>query len=72
MVPIQVRDMNILNYTVEDLQFAHWMAVQRRDLGILNLHPPDWLVKELDRLRPLRNPNASIFILDTEYGNHLQ
>jgi hypothetical protein len=64
--------MNILDYSVEDLQFAHWMAVQRRDIGILNLQSPDWLTKELDRLRPLRNPNASIFILDTKYGNHLQ
>lgn len=56
--------MSIFDYSSEDLLFAHWMRRKRAMLGE-NSIIPDWLEARLDQLRPLRNPNCSIFVLDT-------
>lgn len=59
--------MTILDYGDVDLLFAHWMKRKRE---IMREHQPVpwWIDGELDRLRPIRNPNCSLFILDGPYG----
>lgn len=54
--------MSILEYSLSDLLFAFWLDRQR-DYLAKNKPVPPWLKARLDQLRPVRNPNASIFIL---------
>lgn len=60
--------MTIFDYSVVDILFVHWLKRKReylRDTG--GRAVPKWLDAELDRLRPLRNPECSISILDGRY-----
>lgn len=54
---------SILDFSVEDLLFAHWLKRKREHISE-NKHTPFYIESELDRLRPLRNPNHSVFVLD--------
>lgn len=63
--------MTILDYKLCDLMFAYWLKRKREMLGERNpvgtwgRWPLDCLIDaELDRLRPLRNPNCTSFVLD--------
>ncbi len=53
----------IFEYKIEDLMFAHWMK-RKREMMAEHKQIPAWLESELDKLRPLRNPSCSIFVLD--------
>lgn len=61
--------MTIFDYSVVDIQFVHWLKRKREMLrDTKGEAAPKWLDAELDRLRPLRNQECSIFILDGPYG----
>lgn len=66
---------NIYDYSLNDLLFAFWFKQkgeilsknngQWKTIGHPNSNIEHILIdKELDRLRPLRNPNLSISLLD--------
>ena len=55
--------MSILDYTKDDILFAHWLKRIREHLAE-NKPVPNWLDRELEKHRPFRNPNCSVFILD--------
>jgi len=56
--------MTILDYSLTDLLFAHWMQ-RKRDFLSRNAPVPPAIDQRLDELRKSRNPNASIFVLDS-------
>lgn len=64
--------MSIFDYATTDFLFAHWMKRKREimeDAAYFKLgyNVPKWMDDRLDALRPTRNQNCSIYILDECY-----
>jgi hypothetical protein len=51
-------------HSIEDMLFAYWMKRQDEHLAkTKGQKVPEFIRNELERLRPLRNPNASIYYI---------